>query len=672
MINSFFLPGGILDPEGNQEDQNRELRAGESNAEPVSFFLPPVETGWSSRPLSVQQPSQLNNNPLTSDLLLSNQGRQSYDSSESLFGGLDQRLPPGLRLQPNDNEEISWLRSGTPSHDANLPLGAFKDQHSISADARLSGNQRSISQSENQAYCGSPGLSSEPAPPVDSGLLIGNSSIDQVNPAGTIGSESKQSLTSGYIEMQPPPGFNAIAKAPVAPASVPKKGEQPAGESHRARRPSGEKQSRRSSPGTEEAQKGNSKLHQTKETAVENQWVETGAKRGSISRDKHRTPSEKSLGDPHGYFGPLATNSDKQEEQVTPETTQMPSDANIEDTNGKDTSPPVSGNVSQRDGLPIETSCSSNGYHHISTETSSARSPPKKPNKDSVSKKQIKTAPHPKPRAKKPVANARRNPEQELTRQDSLKLNGNVNSSTGNVIEPLQGTIHWLDEILFPSVKQTLSGVGRLIHLCAAIVYHLYAYAIQDVQTYDSNELIGLTFFQIPLINSLLGSLLSPPQFTPHLLSYGILFHLCRPRKLISAASAGTFNPVFGTTDKRRKGLLQTHFAHHLCRRTLRCIQISLPFVCILEGFENPQTLVMRLTQGERIVLFYFLRSLRESIVLSPIILGTLLVQAILAYHFASTNIWLELVVIQCSLAVGMASVNYVTRRSEIGGGLQS
>jgi len=80
----------------------------------------------------------------------------------------------------------------------------------------------------------------------------------------------------------------------------------------------------------------------------------------------------------------------------------------------------------------------------------------------------------------------------------------------------------------------------------------------------------------------------------------------------------------------------------------------------------------MRLTQCERIVVFYFLRSLRESIILSPIIWVTLLLQAILARLSNPSGFWLELMVIQCSLAIGMASVSFVRKQGEIGDGLLS
>eukprot|EP00977_Amphora_coffeiformis_P008838 scaffold1995_cov167-Amphora_coffeaeformis.AAC.18 len=685
LINSFFLPGGILDPEDSQADQSQTLGGGKTNNPPQeSFYLPPVEESWSSaRPLGPQSPPQQpnNSNALASDFLLS---KPAYQSSDSLFGGLHQQ-PPGLKLPSDEHEEITWLRAGTPSIQSNLPLDAFHGRQDISLAGNPPRNQTSILQSENNAYYGSPRVSSPPAASVSSmvpSFSMDNGSGDQPKTTGTIGLQLEKVPTSGNIVMEPPPGFHAISPtASTAPTPVPPKEVLPTETPSKAKPPKVRGRSRRSkaSSDNDDFQTVNPKVRQNKESsATENTWVEPSSKsRGSATKDKRNTPSRKASGDTRTYFEPLAVMTAKLDDSASLETEQGSLDGSIEGVAVKIVDPSqVSHDATEQDVVQIETIHTVDDPQTKSRETISAGSPPRKQFKDPP-KKQTKTTPRSKPRGKNDAGSPRRSPEHLSSPQDPPQLNGDSNGSAGSVLELFQGTLHWMDEILFPAVKQTFSkfsGAWKTLNLCAAIVYHLYSYAIQDIQTYEKDELFGLTFFQIPLISNILMGVFGLPQFTPHLLSYGILFYLCRPRKLVLAGSAETpdSSSIFRSTAARRKDRVAEDFGYYLCRTSLMCLQISLPFVFIFEGFEKPQTAIMRLTQGERIVVFYFLRSLRESIILSPIIWVTLLLQAILARLSAPGGVWLELVVIQCSLAIGMASVSFVRKQGEIGDGLKS
>ena len=127
------------------------------------------------------------------------------------------------------------------------------------------------------------------------------------------------------------------------------------------------------------------------------------------------------------------------------------------------------------------------------------------------------------------------------------------------------------------------------------------------------------------------------------------------------------------TRKRKPKGQVAAEFSHHVCRTALQCLQISLPFVFILEGFDKPQTALMRLSQGERIVVFSLLRILRESLIFSPIMWGTLLIQCWLArmatFGRTFSSFWCELLVVQSSVAVGMAAVRCIRKGRETGEG---
>ena len=729
MINSFFLPGGILDPE-EDEDTN--------GVEQSSFFLPPGVgvasmgggEGWTSNRMSTTPPPSLSRPSLGQPIL----------SNASLFSESD--LPvQGAPMRYNVSDDSLLLSSfnAPPSPPPGLAIHSSAVEES---DATFWSKSNESVGSRGAPIVSQLGFSSFHPSTVHVSDHV-DRRVEEKNPLKTVtlfhSNNSKQELSlfanhvpenstgashsSEVVEIEtrntssttmpaPPPGFGTLDAPSTAPKQKNKIIHKQNSTSNRNRGPKMEQLQTQnncvqaddekntfiaaSKPHKERKQKGSKR-----KTSSKNQAKNSVEVTGNKSRMDQNQSSEQLNQNVGVDDAPLEQsilpcelgNGRTQEisDRIGATSCEKPISECIKDSDSAD----VSGKALSECLKDSDTSETSDILVNKSkdVEVEEVAKHPEPPTAASktrfeILKKSSKTSTRSKQRNKTSVSSHRRDNETRSssvssgeTRSDGdglqRDMSGIVEVSFARALEPFEGLWKWVDEIFLPAVAQTLqhfSYLTKTLRVFGMIMYHIYLSAIHDVQSYDTGEQLSLLFFQIPLITDLLMSAFALPQFTPHIISHAILFYLCRPRKLISATSSESSVSSFRgfwVHKRRSRDQLSAGFARDLCRRTLRCLQVSIPFICIFDGFEKPQAAIMRLTQGERIVIFSLLRTLRESFLFEPIVLGAMVLQCILCRIPVSNSIFWELLVNQCSVAIGMASMRFARKRGEFGEGTE-
>ena len=711
IINSFFLPGGILDPEENEETQDRSMGAEHQSSGESSFFLPParVTESWtttpSTKPQALSQPSPPRLSP--GILLNTSPSLPTYGSAESLFANLPSG---GLSMSPrSDATQNAWLRGEAPSLQGDLAMESFQTdsrQHPVSYSDSVQASLVSsplLASHKNHAVANSVLPAGLGGNVPDTTAAIGSQSrtgkyLNDRNTSSiqTRGQQEKQqrqkqsqknTLSRTPTAPQPPPGFadfSTIAKKAAAQpnpqtshsfktvaspfssknSTVKMNGDAPTVRQTVGKREVGNNAGKDRKPKTSGARKNDSR-------SVGKVQIEAES---SNTEDEWESPKKFSPM-PVGAMAKKLTSAGVT--SLEPVTDVKASISTVKPTiSGKtNEEQSIQKNETPAEKFPAISLEKSQDTSLSTSSTTGGHTSKRKKQAPDSSKRPGRGPTHSKNRSRTQSSEDRllaeslagEEAEAEARKESNAENGSQANGSVPNVLEPLQGTMRWLDEIFLPAIKQTFLSVAAVVSwlakaatVFATINLHLYGFALQDLQTYRWNELLGLMYFQIPILGQLLEAHLSLPHFTPHLLSYTVLFFLCHPRTLISPPSEET-EPVylFGSSSKSRsKDRPASDFTRRLCWRTLRLLQISLPFVCILEGFEREQTALMSLSQGGRVHVFFLLRVLRESLIFHPLAWFSLFLQYLLVWLCPSGLIWMELLGVQSAIALGMASIH--------------
>ncbi len=208
--------------------------------------------------------------------------------------------------------------------------------------------------------------------------------------------------------------------------------------------------------------------------------------------------------------------------------------------------------------------------------------------------------------------------------------------------------------ILFTLIRTA----GVFVSFSVCVVHNAYLEATQEwrVAWY-----FAVTYFT-PHCMSLLMKSVILPHWTPHLVACVVLIGLCRqPYARVSyysetdgADASSRQNPTNGTagSDEEKK---QETTARDVSKVILRQILFNLPVVFFLEGFSNEIGMVMALDGAGRIITAYIILILRLGMLFSPMAWLCGAIQILVAFNFGNWIPFIDMFVV----LVGLASIRY-------------
>jgi hypothetical protein len=192
-------------------------------------------------------------------------------------------------------------------------------------------------------------------------------------------------------------------------------------------------------------------------------------------------------------------------------------------------------------------------------------------------------------------------------------------------------------EVLWPALASfslVFACIAKALIISALVLANTFKYAAAEVEQSDTGSFFCyLVFYVVPNACDGIMSLCSLPHFTPHVVSSVALFFLCHPT---STSGNGSSSNGGGGNKKRihrSRSQIVDRQAEAICTFLLQLSRYSIPFDLFLEGFGQPNTNLMTLDVSSRLLLAYMLSLLRANLVLSPVVWMCWSIQVILSVH---------------------------------------
>lgn len=660
LINSFFLPGGILDPEAIDDNQRVAIGGGAPIESPSrdTFFLPQVQPAWAASP-PVLASSSIHFLQDQSDVLLHGQNHQvsrtHNDPSDSLFSYLNTPSgESGVPLRTSADPEISWLRTSLQP-EASLPVNAI---------SRLPSSLHGTT-TDYPSYSSSSALSPKPLLGDVSGCSLGSQNL--LPASDDVASTLQQNEKVNNTGMLPPPGFGCIAPPLTTPANL--STEQDDDEIVPPRR-----------------LWDSLPLHDVERVAA-------------TAENKHSDVVLESLTVESiaEIIGDIRLSADTTVEvlpdiwrtKVTDEV--QAAEAFLEeDCMVMNVATKAFGCVSEPPAMGLGVDKTTGSSDRLVTEPIDESIPlgsepmPLKDSHPSAIRQSLDVAEKtPKSSAINRVASpgarqkrAKSHPQGVTAHRGGEPVAASpegrgvvLSTFLLNALEMFNGLIRWMSEIFFPAITQTIlsftslsSGVPKASRLVGTALFNVHAYVMESGAPSQTDEVVVIALAEAPFFSEFLMTSFSLPRFVPHLIAYTLLLYLCRLPLHVSqstGSSAPTSN-LFGSGNRSNKDCIPSDFATRFCHATLNCIQASLPVLCFLEGFENRQPSFLLLSRGERLLVFHLIRIVRESLLFSPVIWIGMITQLMIVRWLTPSHVMVEILVFHCILVIEVASIRLV------------
>ena len=179
---------------------------------------------------------------------------------------------------------------------------------------------------------------------------------------------------------------------------------------------------------------------------------------------------------------------------------------------------------------------------------------------------------------------------------------------------------------------------------------------------------VSLCYAALYFTPSFLSALMSYfvlPHFTPHLLSCAVLYGLCHTiktenettQKLQGVENARKGDNELTLSDKDKAGIASSKLetsARQACQTILRQARFNLPIMFFLEGFSHEMGAIMSLSGSGRLISAYILTIIRKDLLFSPIAWLSSALQLLIASYLHWVP-WIDLFI----LVFGLASVRF-------------
>ena len=210
-------------------------------------------------------------------------------------------------------------------------------------------------------------------------------------------------------------------------------------------------------------------------------------------------------------------------------------------------------------------------------------------------------------------------------------------------------------EIIAPVCQQMLAMVGFFVAslvkdliLLVWAVWNLGKYVGREVLHKDRSILCYMVLYLAPPVHALLVKMIDVPQFTPHVSAHVMIYSLCRQR-----------SPTYlGRPDSHGRPYLSSgngQLTNDVCLMILRVIRILLPLNFFCDGFMKEESNFMTLPNSARLLLAFLICMVRSRLILSPVAWVSWSVQFLAGFYIPSS--W----IVDASLAsIGIATIHLV------------
>lgn len=192
------------------------------------------------------------------------------------------------------------------------------------------------------------------------------------------------------------------------------------------------------------------------------------------------------------------------------------------------------------------------------------------------------------------------------------------------------------------------AAVAKLVILVAWGLRNIGKYAVAEVQHEDGTAWCYLMFYLTQRLCDVLMTLVDLPQYTPHILSHFLVFVLCLPEEPDALRPGSQTRTHVSSGGNER-------LTSDICTAILRTIRILLPLNLIWDGFEKEIAAFLRLGGPVRMMLAFLLSLVRSRLILSPVAWVSWSAQVLATAYFPS-----GLVLDGSLLLWGLASIHLV------------
>ena len=203
---------------------------------------------------------------------------------------------------------------------------------------------------------------------------------------------------------------------------------------------------------------------------------------------------------------------------------------------------------------------------------------------------------------------------------------------------------------------------GVMVSTCVLVCHNAILEAMQNPRAAFYFAIMYFT----PHCMSMLMNCVILPHWVPHLVSYAVLYGLCKqPYNVQNNTSSGHHTQVDGDSDnsqESKNGTAQSEdskehemSARDVCRLILRQIRLNIPMMLLLEGFSHEIGTVMTLNGPGRLITAFVILILRLGLLVSPTAWLCIALQVLMASYMH----WIPLIDLYVVL-VGLASIRLI------------
>ena len=256
-----------------------------------------------------------------------------------------------------------------------------------------------------------------------------------------------------------------------------------------------------------------------------------------------------------------------------------------------------------------------------------------------------------------------------------------ISSQTRGVLILLNNNSEWLWEAkelltnwtatLVTSMRVVLVTVTKALILLASFMFQVWKYSLIEAVEETNVTICYALFYFMPGFCSLLMDTVNLPHWTPHLIASAAVFSLCnqvKPGPLHAEydaifqlrLDANNGDPPQGKVNKgiqpsSKEPSLQTPRDERACRTILQILRYVLPIFFLTDGFSSEFGTIMGVSGASRLTTAFMMSLVRKNLVSSPIGWMSWAIQVLFATYYRASSMLDQVV-----LVVGLSSIRLI------------
>lgn len=225
----------------------------------------------------------------------------------------------------------------------------------------------------------------------------------------------------------------------------------------------------------------------------------------------------------------------------------------------------------------------------------------------------------------------------------------------------------WISQVLL-SLRVVLVTITKALILFASFLLQVWKYSLIEAVEEVNVAICYVVFYFMPRFCSLLMEHVNLPHWTPHLLTTVAVFSLCNQIKPgpLQEESASIFQRAEQSTDDRAKDSSQsltsqdpveteTPRDERACKTILQILRYVLPAFFLADGFSSKFGTIMGVSGASRLTTAFMMSLVRKNMVSSPIGWISWAVQVLVATYYPSSSLLDQVVFV-----VGLSSIRLI------------